>query len=185
MDARTYLNCIKVAIDDGDVRSLIRYAASGGTPVRQGMVRAYGDREIPLCVMQELISPDDDDAAAAMMYAKFVPPALQAARKGDRAGFWTLGALASHHFRFVIGGRYRDTSRLLLAEPGLVRICLAGGHEGDQVLFQICRERPELEKAVNDIRRVLGVLSARSGPAGKFVRRDGDHACLVRVVAYL
>ena len=35
------------------------------------------------------------------------------------------------------------------------------------------------------VRRVLVVLSARSGPAAKFAKRDGDHACMERVLKYM
>ena len=35
------------------------------------------------------------------------------------------------------------------------------------------------------VRLVLVVLSARSGPAAKFLKRDGDHACMERVVKYM
>ena len=43
---------------------------------------------------------------------------------------------------------------------------------------------PQIKIAM-DVRRVLVVLGARSGPVDKFLRRDGDHACLSRVFRYM
>ena len=43
---------------------------------------------------------------------------------------------------------------------------------------------PHLNAAM-DVRLVLVVLSARSGPAAKFLKRDGDHACMARVLKYM
>ena len=40
-------------------------------------------------------------------------------------------------------------------------------------------------KSAFTVRRVLAVLSARSGPAAKFLKRDGDHACLSRIYKYM
>ena len=48
-----------------------------------------------------------------------------------------------------------------------------------------CHEHVAQLDAAFTVRRVLAVLSARSGPAERFVRRDGDHACMARVFRFL
>ena len=53
------------------------------------------------------------------------------------------------------------------------------------VHFGYIGARHDTFKPVLAVRRVLLVLGARKGGAASFARRDGDHACLFRVMKYL
>ena len=58
------------------------------------------------------------------------------------------------------------------------------GHINSYTSPHVYVYQSELDAAIA-ARRVLAVLSARTGPALRFLKRDGDHACMARVFRML